>query len=200
MVNETSAAAKSTRSSCVLGLTVVPAINCGSCRGQHNACLLASVSYAENRVLASRAGTTKLKAELPRASSNIISMLHLFPTLDCYPLCRCGAFPFAVYPRLQGHENSLATQDSAVSLQTVHPSKAIFYISVPSLTTSTAQGKGGLIHKLLASVIFGPQQHVQGCHLPLRYTAHLGPGRMPRKDSAPSGQVTKTVLLMWVSQ
>lgn len=97
--------AKSTRCSCALGLTVVPAIDCGSCCGQHNAC-------SRLRVRTQRLESWLLPRLVRQSSepnflglpANTVSMLHHPPTSDCCSLRRCGGggFPFAIYPRLPG--------------------------------------------------------------------------------------------------
>lgn len=96
-----SAAAKSIRRSCVLGLTVIPAANCGLCCGQYNACPC-SFGFAckDMRSSLPPVCTTKLRTEHPRLSSKyeIDAAAHLM--LDRCSLYRCGAFPFAIYPRL----------------------------------------------------------------------------------------------------
>lgn len=119
LVEPTSAAAKSTCRSCTLGLTVVPAINCGSCRGQYNICPVAfdSVRKEIDSSLALRFVQQSSEPNILGLAANIISMLQHVPMLYCGSLRRCGAFPFAIYPRLPGLANRSRLVKLCVSSQ-----------------------------------------------------------------------------------
>lgn len=49
--------------------------------------------------------------------ANIISILQHVPMLDCCPLCRYGAFPFATYPQSPGLTNRSRLVKLCLSLQ-----------------------------------------------------------------------------------
>ncbi|XPS78487.1 hypothetical protein M3J07_010501 [Ascochyta lentis] len=67
-------------------------------------CLPLGFGFTPQVLASSAVCTTKLRAEHPRASSkhNIDAAACPDARLLAPPLCRCGAFSFAIYPRLPG--------------------------------------------------------------------------------------------------
>lgn len=123
-------------------------------------------------------------------SADIVSMLHRVPMLDCWSLCSCGAFSFALLPRLYGLTNRSLLVKLYLSLRDHY----MVTLTLGGLSTESSSRR----KQTIGDLNDGPYNVTRRAVRAPRST--LWPKAMAYRDKAPSTQVMKTVLLAWVNQ